>query len=110
MRLNATTLWVMFIVIGAGTFLIRLSFIHLLGKFSVSATFKRLLRFVPPAVLAALIAPAILVHNGQLAVSAANGKIAAAAVAAAVALVGKNAVLTIGTGMAALWLFRIWGL
>ena len=103
---DSHTLWLLFGVIGVGTFLIRLSFIYLFGRIAVSDTVLRLLRFVPPAALSALIFPAILVPNGQPEITLANGRISAALVAAMIALLTKNMLLTICSGLAALWVFQ----
>ena len=105
--MDPNTLWLLFIVIGAGTFLIRLSFIHVLGNMEVSATFARILRFVPPAVLSALILPAVLVQNGSVDISMSNARIAGGMVAAMVAVISKNTLLTIGSGMIVLWIYQV---
>jgi len=47
---------------GALTFGMRLSFIYLFGRFEIPATVKQALRFVPPAVLSAIIAPALFMR------------------------------------------------
>ena len=50
--------------IGAITYGIRLSFILLWGKITLPPALQRSLRFVPPAVLSAIIFPEILRHGG----------------------------------------------
>ncbi|MDJ0829003.1 MAG: AzlD domain-containing protein [Desulfobacterales bacterium] len=106
-QMDPKVLWPLFITIGIGTLLIRLSFIHLLGNMNVSATLARILRFVPPAVLSALILPAILVQNGSLDISMSNARIVSAMVAALVAIISKNTLMTIGSGMAVLWIYQM---
>ena len=88
---------------GLLTFLTRLSFIALLGKTDVPKVVVRALRFVPPAVLSAIVASEVLVRDGAVDLSAGNPRLLAAAVATGVALVTRNVFLTIGVGMAALW-------
>ena len=53
-------------VIGAGTYLLRLSFIGIVGDRIMPNWALVPLRFVAPAVLAALIAPAVLLKDGAL--------------------------------------------
>ena len=54
-------IWVAIALIGVATYLIRLSFIHLFGRIDdVPPALERALRFVPPAVLAGLVAPALI--------------------------------------------------
>jgi branched-subunit amino acid transport protein len=88
---------------GAITFAIRLSFILLWGKFTLPPALQRSLRFVPPAVLSAIIFPEILRHDGALNLSLGNARLLAGLAAALVAWRTKSAVLTIAAGMAALW-------
>ena len=61
------------------------------------------LRFVPPAVLCAIIFPEILMSNGTLAINAANHRLIAAVLATVVAVASRSLFLTIAVGMAALW-------
>ncbi len=107
--LNTQTIWLLLLLIGGGTFLIRLSFIHLFGKIELPPLMAGFLRYVPPAVLSALVLPAILIQDGQLTLSLGNGRLVAAGVAALVAVKSKSAIGTIGTGMAVLWIVQALG-
>jgi branched-subunit amino acid transport protein len=93
------------------TFLTRLSFIVLLGKFDALLWLTRALRFVPTAVLTAIIVPDLVLKGGALAISPTNARLIAGVIAIGVAWRTKNALITIGVGMAALlvlrWLFSI---
>jgi branched-subunit amino acid transport protein len=88
---------------GLLTFLTRLSFVALLGGREVPAVAVRALRFVPPAVLSAIVASEVFVRQGAVDVSAGNLRLLAAAIATGVALLTRNVFLTIAAGMAALW-------
>jgi branched-subunit amino acid transport protein len=92
-------------LVGAGllTFLTRVSFVALLGRVEVPEVLVRALRFVPPAVLSAIVANEVLVRDGAVDFSSGNLRLFAAAVATAVALFTRNVFLTIAAGMAALW-------
>lgn len=67
----------------------------------------RALRHVPAAMLTAIVVPAIVFSApGMLSLDAGNVKLIAALVAGAVAWRWRNTLLTIGVGMAALWLLQ----
>lgn len=99
-------LWGMMVVAGAGTFLIRLSFILLVGEREIPAFWRQTLRFVPPAVLSAIILPELLIQNGQIDISLGNSRLLAGLLAAGVAWKTRSATWTIIIGMAALWLLE----
>jgi branched-subunit amino acid transport protein len=90
-------------VAGLLTFATRLSFIALLGRVELPPLLVRALRFVPPAVLSAIVFTEILVKDGAPDLSPGNVRLLAGAAAALVAWKTRNVLLTIGVGMAALW-------
>ena len=95
-------------VLGAGiiTFAIRLSLIALMGRVEVPPLIQQALRFVPPAVLSAIIFPELLVRNGALRLDPGNARLVAGAMAVAVAWRTRNVLLTIAVGMGALWILQ----
>ena len=58
---------------------------------------------MPPAVLAAIVAPGLLMADGRLDPSLGNPRLLAGLVAIAATLRVRNAFAAIATGMAALW-------
>ncbi len=96
------SLWLTMVLAGLLTYAIRLSFIVLLGRFAVPDWFRRALRFVPAAVLSALIVPGLFDRAGAMDFSARNPQIWAGILAIAVAWRTKNVLLTIAAGMVAL--------
>ncbi len=96
------TLWLMILVAGALTFAIRLSFILVLDRWTMPDWFGRALRFVPPAVLSAIILPELVARNGAVDVSIGNARLLAGAVAGVVAWRTGNVLLTIVAGMVVL--------
>ncbi|WP_137283812.1 AzlD domain-containing protein [Halorussus salinisoli] len=99
------TLWLVIITAGVGTFLIRLSFIGLFGLLDdVPEGVERALRFVPAAVLAALVAPQLVLSDGSVALSPANPRLLAGALAVLVAWRTEDILATLVAGMAGLWL------
>jgi branched-subunit amino acid transport protein len=100
---DASTVWLAIAVAGVGTFLIRFSFIYLFEYLSeVPEGVERALRFVPAAVLAALVVPAIVLVEGSPAVSLGNERLLAAVLAAVVAWRTESIFATITVGMVAL--------
>ena len=98
------TAWLIVIGMGVVTYLIRLSLIALLGRIDVPPIVQRALRFVPPAVLSAIIFPELLSPGGSLDISLGNVRLLAGILAALVAWRTRNVLLTIAVGMAALWI------
>jgi branched-subunit amino acid transport protein len=98
------TTWLVILGMGLVTYAIRLSLIALLGRMQVPPLVQRGLRFVPPAVLSAIIFPELLRPSGALDISLNNLRLLAGVLAALVAWRTKNVLLTIAVGMAALWI------
>ena len=99
-------LWLIVIAMGIVTFGIRLVPIVLLGRIEIPLMVQRALRFVPPAVLTAIVVPELLYHNNQIDVSPTNVRLLAGLIAIGVAWRTKNALITIGAGMVALWVLQ----
>lgn len=100
-------IWLVMLLGGLLTYGMRLSFIYLLGRFDVPETIRRALRFVPPAVLSAIIAPDLLMPANHLDFSFGNHRLLAGLVAILVAWRTKNMLLTILAGFAALLVLQI---
>ncbi len=94
-------IWVIMIAVGILTYLTRLSFILLLDKWQPPQIVTRALRYVPVAVLTAIIVPEILASDGTLDFSLGNPRLIAGVIAALVAWRSKSALWTIAAGMAA---------
>ena len=103
--MNTTSVLLGVLIVGMGvvTYAIRLSLILLLGRLKVPPLVQRALRFVPPAVLSALIFPELLLPGGTIMLSLGNARLLAGVLAGVVAWQSKNVLLAIGVGMAALW-------
>jgi branched-subunit amino acid transport protein len=101
-------IWIVMIVLGLLTFATRLSFIALLERIKLPTTFQRALRFVPIAVLSAIIAPELAHYNNVLALTPTNPRLLAGIVATIVAFWTKNVFWTLLAGMAVFWILRLW--
>jgi branched-subunit amino acid transport protein len=99
--------WLAIVAIGVVTYAIRLSFIYLFGRIDeVPTRLRRPLRYVPPAVLAALVLPDLLSVGPSVAATLLDERLLAGVVAGAVAWRTENVFATIAAGMGALWLLR----
>ncbi len=92
------TLWILLIVAGLLTYLIRLSFIALFGKIETPPLVTRGLRFVPPAVLTAIIFQELFVQGGHIALDWSNPRPLAGLAAALVAWRTRSPLWTILAG------------
>jgi branched-subunit amino acid transport protein len=91
--------WLVIAAGGGVTFALRLSFIYFLGRVAVPETMRRALRFVPPAVLAAIVLPALMAPSGVLDLSLGNQRMLAGAVSMLVAWRTRSVLATIVAGM-----------
>ena len=94
----------------AATYFTRFASPLLLDRTGVPRWMVRLLKHVPPAMLAALIAPALLAPQGYLQIGPGNHYLLAGAVAAFMAWRRQPPAVTMGSGMAVMLLLRMGGL
>jgi branched-subunit amino acid transport protein len=95
-------IWLLLVLAGLVTYMTRLSFIVLLGRIRAPEWFTHSLRYVPAAVLSALIVPELLSPKPSLGMYIMNPELIAGASAIFVAWKTKNVLLTIGAGMVVL--------
>jgi branched-subunit amino acid transport protein len=100
-------IWLVMLLGGLITFLIRFSLIYLFGKFEFPETIRKALHYAPPAVLSAIIFPELFLHEGALNLSLENTGLLAGLVAILVAWFSKNTLITILAGMVALFLLKL---
>ena len=100
-------IWLVMLIAGLLTFGMRLSFIYLFGRLEVPDTMRRALRFVPPAVLSAIILPELLIPSGHLDFSLGNHRWLAGVAAMLVAWRTRNTLLTILAGMIVLLILQL---
>lgn len=96
-------IWIVILALGIGTFLIRYSFIGLVGDRVLPRWLMRLLAFVPVAVLPALVAP-LVVWPAATRGAVDPARLIAAAVALAIGMTTRNILATIAGGMGTLYL------
>ncbi|MCH8505097.1 MAG: AzlD domain-containing protein [Ectothiorhodospiraceae bacterium] len=104
--MSTLTLWVLILLAGAGTFLMRLSGIQLFGDRQMPAALKKPLRFVPAAVISAIVLPAIVYGGPEPGFHAENVRLYAGLIAAVVAWTSRSVLATLVAGMVSLWLLQ----
>ena len=104
------SIWLTIIGMGIITFAIRLTPIVLLERFELSPRLRQALKFVPAAVLSAIIFPELFMPEGTIDISLTNERLIAGLIAAVVAWRTKNVLWTIGVGMGVLWLLQWLGI
>ena len=101
--------WLAIIGMGILTYAIRLTPILLMERVQIRGVAQQALRFVPTAVLSAIIFPELLILNGKLDVSLGNERLLAGLLASIVAWRTKNVLWTVVAGMAILWILQALG-
>lgn len=100
--------FVMILGMALVTFAVRYPILVLVGKIPLPERIFRALRYVPPAVLAAIIVPAVLFPDGEtIDISLTNSYLVAGIVSALITWRTKNLLLTIVLGMAFFLLWRV---
>lgn len=103
---GALKLWVVIVAVGALNYLSRLSFIAFFASREMPPLLARALRFVPAAMLTALVLPMVLAPSTAGALAGWSPRIPAAVVAAVVAYFTHSTLKTLAAGMATLWLVQ----
>jgi len=104
--MSGSAVWWIIGAIALGTYLLRLSFIPLWQRLRIPRVVDEALNYVPAAVLAALVLPALLRPEGFVDLSVDNTRLLAGAVAAVVAWYSRSVLATLAAGMGAMWLLQ----
>lgn len=103
---------IVFIIVGMAlaTFLTRFGCLILFRYIGIPSLLEGWLKYVPTAILTALIMPALLLPKGYLDISLHNHYLLAGIVAAIVAYKSRNIIATIGLGIMVMLSMRVVGL
>ena len=101
---GALKLWVVILAVGAINYASRLSFIAFFARRSMPPLLARALRYVPPAMLMALIVPMVVAPG--VGIETINPRIPAAIIAGAVAWRTRSTLKTMFAGMTSLWFLQ----
>jgi branched-subunit amino acid transport protein len=88
------------------TFGVRYPVLALVSRIQMPEIVEQGLKYVPSAVLTAIIVPSVFMPEGSLELSIMNASLLASLVAVFIAWRTKNLLLTIVVGMSTLWLLR----
>jgi len=97
-------IWTIIIISGLLTFAMRFVMLSDIAPRTLPTAFEEALRFVPIAVLTAIICPAVLANENESIMLLDNTRLPAAIIAIFVALVSRSVVFTISAGLGTLWL------
>jgi len=92
----------------AVTFGIRYLLFALADRIRMAPWIEASLRFIPPAVLTAIVLPAVLLPKGDWDLSWSNPYLVSALVAAAAGSATRNLLATIAIGLGAFFIQRLW--
>ena len=98
--------WIAIAGVSGVVFLLRASFILFADPHGFPPLFRRALAYVPAAVLAAIVAPGLLMTDGGFDPSWRNPRLIAGVVSIAVAARTRSTLATVAAGMCALWLLQ----
>jgi branched-subunit amino acid transport protein len=98
------TMWIVVIAAGIATFAMRFSFVALFGRMGIPVPLERALRYVAPAVLAAITLPAVVAPGGTI--DPWNVYVPAALIGGIAAWRTKSIGAAILVGLPALWLLE----
>ena len=101
---GALKLWAVIVAVGAINYASRLSFIAFFARRTMPPLLARALRYVPPAMLMALIVPMVITPAAGI--ETINPRIPAAVVAGIVAWWSRSTLKTMFAGMESLWLLQ----
>lgn len=94
--------WLTIVGMALMTFALRGSFLLAADRTTLRPLVERALRYVPPAVLAAIVAPALAQSSGAV-LGPVDARLVAGAIAGLVAWRTRSIVATFGIGMLTLW-------
>jgi len=95
--------WLAIMCVSVATFALRASFIVFADPHRFPHAFRQALKFVPPAVLAAIVVLGLALTDGRIDLSAHNERLLAGLVAIAATIFLRSTLAAIAIGMAALW-------
>ena len=106
---RALSLWLAIVGIGLTGVVTRCSFLVLGERLRLPPIAERALKHAPAAALAAILAPTLLVADGHLDVAPGNYRLVAAIVAALVMWKSRSMLWSMGAGLAAFTVLRLYG-
>lgn len=104
------TAWFVFVIGGIGTYLMRASFLVFGADVELPTWSRRALKYVAPAVFAAIVAPLVVGSDGLGGLGPPDARVLAATIAALVAWRTGSITSVLVVGMCSLWILQWLGL
>jgi branched-subunit amino acid transport protein len=104
---NALDTWLVIIGLTAVTVATRSFFLVLGDRIPLPQRVQHALRYAPACALVALVAPEVLLEQGQLSLTLNNVKLLASELAIGVMLASRSMIVTMAVGMAAFTALRL---
>lgn len=101
--MDASFVWAVILALAVATYFNRLSFLGLLAHVELPRLLQRMLAYVPPAIIAAIIAPQVFPAGANNLPTLDWPRLIAALLAVLIALRTRNTLATISIGMLTLW-------
>lgn len=102
MNMSTLEIWGIIVALGVGSFLLRFSFLGLIGDRNIPEWLLRYLRYTPVAILPGLVAP-LVIWPEATGHSPDPARISAAAITLIVGYFTKNVILSILSGIGTLY-------
>ncbi len=99
--------WALILGMMAVTFGVRYFLFALAGRITIPPLMESALQYIPPAVLAAITVPAVLLPRGEWFISWSNPYLIAALVATLTGVLTRSLLATIAIGLAAFFAFQM---
>lgn len=97
--------YLLFAIIAISSLVVKGLFLCFIPLRKVTPFFEKILRYIPPAALAALVVPSLVYSKGSAGIAISFPRILAGTIAFLVALKSRNIFITIVSGMILLWIF-----
>ena len=91
------------ILLAIGTYSIRFSFVGFSKKISLNDKFKKILSYIPAAVLPAMITPMVFFHKGEVAFLAGKERFVALVFASVLCFFWRNMLVSLASGLGLLY-------
>jgi branched-subunit amino acid transport protein len=105
--MSALEVWLTIVGLTLVTIVTRGAFLLVGDRISLPERVQHALRYAPACALAALVAPELVMQQGQVFFSVENFKLVGAVVAGVVMLTTRNVLLTMGVGMVLFTVLRL---
>ncbi|MEC9281209.1 MAG: AzlD domain-containing protein [Bdellovibrionota bacterium] len=102
--MNEKYFYICIFLLALGTYSIRFSFVGFSKKISLNDQFKKILSYIPAAVLPAMITPMVFFHKGEVANLAGKERFVALVFASVLCFFWRNMLVSLVSGLGLLYI------